>query len=194
MVKTWGRAVRGITALALFIGVTRAVEAATATAQTSVTASVAPRTELTLTRDTNSVTRGTTTQVVFDRYDDKDGQADGNAQFMYAPYRSETGKNWHLVDMLANGSSMTLTADVTGTAGTVPLASIMDAFFGGFYGSDGSFSGGTSGAWELLDTFSRTLNKPFDGIAPMNYRLRLAGVPASAAAYTGQVTYTLTSN
>jgi len=168
--------------------------AETVSQSATVTANVTPRAELALTRDDNSVTRFTASEVVFDRVDDQDGQADGDANFMYAPYRSETGKNWHLAQILSNGSTMTLTASVAGVAGTVPLADIMNVFFGGFFNSHGGFSGGTSGDWELLDTFSRTLNQPFTGVAPLNYQLLIGTVPSSASPYTGNITYTLTSN
>lgn len=162
------------------------VGAATDAASATVSATIPLRAELELTRDANSVTRFTAEQVVFDRVDDQDGLPDGNPLFMYAPYRSETGKNWHLADIAANGASMELTADVTGTAGPKDLKDILDLFFGGFFGSDGSQKGGTSGDWEPVDSFSRILNEPFIGVAPLNYRLRLSGVPAGT--YNGTVT------
>ena len=159
----------------------------------TVTAIVPLRAELSLIRDLNSVARGAVGSVLFDKYDDKDVTTGGSPIHMYAPYRSETGKNWHLTQIVANGTTMTLAADVTGTAGATPLASIIDTFFGGFFRSDGSSAGGASGDWELLDTFTRTLNEPFAGTCPFSYRLRLLGVPASATSYTGQITFTLSS-
>ena len=170
------------------------LDAATATPVTaSVTANVPIRAELSLIRDVNSVTRGSVGSILFDKFDDKDVPG-GSAAFMYAPYRSEAGKNWHIANIIANGSTMTLSATVSGNAGTTPLANILDVFFGGFFRSDGSDAGGKSGDWELLNGFTRTLNEPFAGSAPLNYRLRLFLVPGSSSPYTGQVTYTLTSN
>ena len=170
--------------------------AATATASASVFANVATRTVMTLDRDDNSVkTRGSATQVLFDRYDDQDpGVVEPNAGFMYAPYRSETGKNWHLAQILANGSSMTLTAGVTGTAGSTPIADVLFVFTGGFFEPGGStpIAGTKSIDWERLSTFTRTLNRPFIGTAPFNYRLSVSGIPGGT--YAGNVTFTLTSN
>ena len=60
-------------------------------------------------------------------------------------------------------------------------------------GSADCDAGGGSGDWELLNTFTRTLTEPFAGSAPFNYRLRLLGVPGRAAAYTGRITFTLSS-
>jgi len=151
------------------------------------------RAELDIIRDVNSVSRGAAGTVVFDRYDDQDGQPDGNALFMYAPYRSETGRNWHLASIIANGSSMTLTANVTGLAGTTPLANIMDVFTGGFFEPfpPPNFKGGASTDWELLDTFERVFNEPLTATAPMNYRLRLRGVVGGT--HSGTITFTLVS-
>lgn len=183
----------GAVLLVAGFGVVPAVVAETDTATVTVTATVPSRVNLAITRAANSSTRGSADQILFDLLDSEDaGVTNPNAGFMYAPYRSEIGKNWHLANIQANGSSMTLTADVTGTAGPRPLAEVLDTFFGGLFASDGSDKGGKSSDWELLDTFARTLNEPFSGEAPFNYRLRLAGVPAGT--YGGTVTYTLTSN
>lgn len=169
------------------------LDAATAPPVTaSVTANVTLRAELSLVRDVNSVGRGSATSVVFDKFDDKD-MPNGSSIHMYAPYRSESGQNWHLTSIIANGSAMTLSASMTGNAGQTPMANIMDVFFGGFFRTDGSSAGGASGDWELLNTFTRTLNEPFAGTAPFNYRLRLLGVPASSTSYAGQITFTLSS-
>ena len=169
--------------------------AETSTATATVAATIAPRAEATLTRDDGSVIRYSAGQLVFDRVDDQDGQADGSAGFMYAPYRSETGKNWHVVNIVANGSSMTLSAAVTGTAGSTPLANILKTYCGGFYSSGNStpISGTRSTGWETLNGFTRTLlNQPFTGTAPFNYQLNIAAL--GAGSYAGQVTFTLTSN
>lgn len=160
----------------------------------TVTAEVTVREEIGLIRDPQSVSRFSATDIVFDRFDDQDGQPDGDPTFMYAPYRSEAGANWHLLDLLSNGSTFTITAAVTGDVNGTPLANIMDAFFGGFFGNNGSFSGGASSDWELLDTFTRTLAQPFFGTGPLSYRLRLDGVVGNPTAATGVVLYSLVSS
>ncbi len=184
--------VGGVIALMVAVYATPLDAATAPPVSASVSANVTLRAELSLVRDTASVTRGSVGSILFDKYDDKD-MPGGSPIHMYAPYRSESGKNWHLASIIANGSTMTLSAAVTGNAGTTPLANIIDVFFGGFFRTDGSSAGGASGDWELLNGFTRTLNQPFAGTAPLNYRLRLFLVPASATPYTGQVTFTLTS-
>ena len=161
------------------------------TASVTVSADLPQRAELDIIRDLNSVGREDAGTVVFDKTDDTDGQANGDSNFMYAPYRSEVRKNWHLAKILSNGKKLTLTASVTGAiAGTsTKLADILDVFFGGFFETDGNSKGGKSGDWELLSTFKRELQEPFTGSAPFNYRLRLRGVPAGT--YSGNITYTL---
>lgn len=186
------RAISLLAVLALVaVAFPRYVQAQTP-AQATVTANIAAVEDLALVRDANSVTRGSATNILFNLVDSDDpGVTDGSPFFMYAPYRGETGQNWHLLDIGSNGSSFTLTADVTGTAGSQPLSSILDVFFGGLFADNGDNKGGASGDWELLDTFTRQLNEPFFGIAPLNYRLRIGAVPAGD--YTGTVTYTLTT-
>jgi len=144
-------------------------------------------------RDTNSVPRGSVGTVLFDKYDDKDGQPLPNPLFMYAPYRSEIGKNWHLARIIANGSSMTLTAAVTGSAGPTPLATILDVFCGGFFelAPPPNDKGGKSTDWELLNTFTRSFTEPIAATTPLNYRLRLRGVVGGT--HSGNITYTLVS-
>ena len=151
------------------------------------------RAELAIARDGGSVGRGSPATVLFDKYDDQDGQPDGSPLFMYAPYRSEAGKNWHVVKVIANGSTMTLTADVTGTAGAKPLAEILDVFTSGFFEPfpPPNFKGGASTDWELLDTFERKFDEPLTASAPMSFRLRLRGVVAGT--HAGTITYTLVS-
>lgn len=169
--------------------------ALTDTVDVGVSATVPLRAEISIIRDANSVTRGTATgvPVVFDRYDDQDGQTDGSAFFMYAPYRSETNQNWHLANIVANGSSMDLTASVTGTAGGADLADILDVFCGGFFEPvpPPNSKGGASTDWELLNGFSRHYDEPIIATAPFNYRLRLQGV--AAGTHSGNITYTLVS-
>ena len=167
--------------------------ALTDTESVGVSAIMPLRAEISMIRDANSVTRGSLSTVLFNRYDDQDGQPDGNALFMYTPYRSETGNNWHLANIVANGSTMTLTADVTGSAGTTPLADILDVFCGGFFEPflPPNEKGGKSIDWELLDTFERSFNEPLTATAPFNYRLRLRGVVAGT--HSGTITYTLVS-
>lgn len=171
--------------------------AATSTATATVAATVTTRAEATLIRDGNSVTRFSAGQLVFDRFDDQDNQTDGNPNFMYAPYRSEPTKNWHILNMVANGSSMSLTAGVTGTAGSTPLANILQTFCGGFFESSAPLNSPPvantkSTVWEPVNGFTRALSRPFVGIAPFNYRLNITGIPAGT--FSGQITFTLTSN
>ena len=169
--------------------------AATDTTPLTLTATITAVADTEAQRDTNSVSRGTSTQVLFDRYDHLDpGVTSPNPGFMYAPYRSETGKNWHILSVIANGATYTLTADVGHTAvGSTFMDVIMDVFCGGFFPSDGGpvVSGTASSDWELLDTFSRTKSGTFVGTAPMNYRLRVSGI--AAGSYSGSITYTLTT-
>ena len=188
-----------VTAVALtvtMVGGLAPAWAATSTATATVAANVPARAELSLTRDTGSVTRYSASQLVFDRYDDQDGQPDGSPNYMYAPYRSDTGKNWHVASIIANGASMTLTAAVSGTVGSTPLASILSTFCGGLFDANGTpgvpLSGTKSTIWEPINGFTRTLNRPFIGTAPFNYRLNVTGL--TAGTYSGQVTFTLTSN
>lgn len=173
--------------------------AATATGTATVTTTVPIRANLALRRDpTGSVTRGTATTILFDKYDDQDtGVTSPSANFMYAPYRSEVGKNWHLAEILANGVSMTLSMDVTGTVGTLSLSSILHVFCGGYFpavtgtGTSTAIPGSASTDWELADTYTKTLNQTFNGVVPFNYRLTVTGVRATS--YTGTVTFTLVS-
>lgn len=177
-----------------------------ATATATVSATVVPQASITLARDTNSVTRGSTGQILFDRRDDLDPNAPAprSAGYMYAPYRSETLKNWHVASIIANGSSIILTASVSGTAGTKSLADILRVWCGGFYtpGASTPLQGTATNDdgnpltddWEYLSGFTRTLAQPFTGTVPFNYRLDIVDVVGSTAAYTGSVTFTLTSS
>ena len=170
--------------------------ALTDTAGVGVSATLPLRAELSMVRRGNSVGagRGAVDLVTFDRYDDQDGQADGNPLFMYAPYRSEVGLNWHLANIIANGSSMDLTATVVSPQGAaVDLANIMDVFCGGFFEPfpPPNDKGGKSTDWELLNGFSRHFDEPLTAEAPFGYRLRLRGVVAGS--HTGTITYTLIS-
>ena len=183
--------VMGIVMSMTAVGPSRTVWGLSDTESVTVSVSLPQRAELDIIRDVNSVGRGDKGTVTFDKTDDKD-QTDGDPNFMYAPYRSEVGKNWHLAKILSNGKKMTLTASVTGTVGvSTKLADILDVFLGGFFETDGNSKGGKSGDWELLSTFKRELQEPFTGSAPFSYRLRLRGVPAGT--YSGNITYTLVS-
>lgn len=166
--------------------------AATSTAAATVNATVPARATLALVTDINSVAVSAGT-VKFDKYDDVDIPG-GSPSFMYAPYRSLVGKNWHLASMVANGTSLTLTAAVSGTVGPKNLADVLSVFFGGFCDGNGDCSAGKSTTWEQLSTFSRTKTGAYAGSAPLNYRLDVSGVPSSSTPFTGSVTYTLTSN
>lgn len=196
--KTFGQALKvGLVLSLVTMSSPITAFALTSTASTTVSANVAARASVTLERDSNSVTRFTATQVTFDRYDDQDpGVTQPNSGFMYAPYRSEVGKNWHLARMFSNGTTMTLTAAVTGTVGTTPLSTILQCFCGGFF-EDGAavgtpaLAGTTSADWENVQGFTRTVSRPFAGITPFNYRLTVRGVRSGT--YTGTITFTLTT-
>ncbi len=188
------RQVLGVVIGSLLALQANAVWAATTTATVTVSANIPSRAELKLERDPNSVARFAASQLVFDRVDDQDpGVAGPNANFMYAPYRSETGKNWHVVRILSNASRLTLTASVTGSAGGGSLADILNVFSGGFFaeGSSSPLSGTKSGDWEPLNGFTRNVEQAFTGTVPMNYRLDIAGI--GAGTYSGNITYTLTT-
>lgn len=167
--------------------------AATATATASVSATVASVTTVSLIRDTNSVTRGSVTQILFDKRDDQD-MTGGNAGYMYAPYRSETGKNWHLASVAANGSNVALGTSVTGSLGATPLANVLKLWCGGFFtpGSSTPITGTNSTDWEWANGWQRSLSQPFTGTVPFNYQLNITDIPAGGP-YTGTVTFTLTS-
>lgn len=184
----------------------------------SVSATVPSVSSFTL-RTTNtdgtvSNSKGVANQVRFDRVDSAD-QVSGSDAFMYAPYRSQTNSNWHVADIKANGNSLTLSADVSGTVGNKPLAQVLYVWVGGFFetGSKVPISGtatqgdpGEDGKcpadnnsdpdcdddWWLLDTYQQNLPRAFIGEVPFNYRLNISGIPAGT--YTGQITYTLVSN
>ena len=179
----------------------RPVWAGSATA--TVSATVPARSDISLIKDSNSVTRFSAGEIRFDRTDDQDpGVSSPSAGFMYAPYRSEINKNWHLASIIANGSSLSLSVAVTGTAGTQPLASILRVWCGGFFtpGATTPLPGTatvddgvpTTDDWEVLNGFTRNLSQPFTGTVPFNYRLSIGSL-LGPATYTGTVTYTLTS-
>lgn len=169
-----------------------ALFAATSTATATVSATVPSLATVSLSRDTNSVTRGTATQILFDKLDCTD-MAGGDCGFMYAPYRSEQGKNWHIVQIVANGSAMSLGITVTGSIGTTPLSSILKVWTGGFYttGSSTYIPGTPSTNWEYANGWQRTLNQAFVGTVPFNYQLNIGS--AAAGTYSATVTFTLTT-
>ncbi len=181
-------------AVALGISPALALAATSGPVAATVSTTIATTATLSFTRDGTSVARGTAGTLVFDRLDLVDpAVASPSADFMYAPYRSETGKNWHLVTMFGNGATTTLSATVSGSYNGVALSSILKVFCGGFYPADGSgLIGGTKSAdWVVLDGYSQSVG-PFNGIASMNYQLKVTGLPSGVYA-GGAVTYTLTS-
>jgi hypothetical protein len=189
-----------VAALVLILG--QSVYAATATQTASVSATVTSTCTLSLARDAGSATRGTVSSILFDKTDAVDMPADPNrsATMMYAPYRSETGKNWHFANVSANGASIQLKITATGTLGAASLSNILKVWCGGFYSSTGApgvpITGTASTTWESIGTagWQRSLtNQPFTGVVPFNYQLDITTVPGSATAYTGTLTYTLTS-
>lgn len=168
--------------------------AATTTATATVSATIPSRASLTLDRDANSVSRFSAGQLVFDRVDDQDpGVTNPSPNFMYAPYRSETGKNWHIVKINSNASRLTLSASVTGQAGNRNLADVLSLFCGGFFaeGATQPLSGTKSDDWEPLNSYREDVEQPFTGTVPMNYRLSIAGI--GAGTFSGNITYTLTT-
>lgn len=167
--------------------------AATATTTASVSATIPSVTTVSLTRDSNSVTRGSATQILFDKRDDQD-MTGGDAGYMYAPYRSETGKNWHVASIAANGSTLSLDVSVTGTVGTTPLVNILKIWCGGFFtpGSSTPITGTNSTDWEWANGWQRTLSQPFTGTASFNYQLNIADITAGGP-YSGNITFTLTT-
>lgn len=178
------------------IALASSAHAATQSSTASVSATVPSRADVTLSRDTNSTSRGSAGQLVFDKYDDKD-VSEGSTGFMYAPYRSETGKNWHVAQIAANGSSLTLTVTATGTVGAASVADRLKIWCGGFWpATQGAavVSGTTSSDWESLagSGFSRSLSQSFNGTVPFSYQLDVTGI--SSGSYNGTVTFTLTSN
>ncbi|GEM_PF-7127040 len=176
-------------ALAVMVG-PLAAWAETTTTTATVTATVPSRASLALATDDNSIATSAAT-VAFNKYDDED-IAGGSASLMYAPYRSNRGKNWHILRLSANGSSMTLTASASGPVGSKNLAELLKVWFGGFCNADGDCSDGKSSDWEKLSTLSRSKSGAYSGVVPLNYQLDVSGV--SANTYTGNITYTLVSN
>ena len=177
--------------------------ALTDTTDAGVSANLPLRSEISIIRDVNSVGRNGPIglPILFDKYDD-DPTAVGandlnpNPLYMYAPYRSEDNKNWHLASIIANGSSMDLTADVVVDPDVGPglfLSDILDVFCGGFFEPflPPNEKGGASGDWELLSGFSRHFDEPITATVPFNYRLRLRGVVAGV--HNGTIRYTLVS-
>jgi hypothetical protein len=130
---------------------------------------------------------------------------------MYAPLRSVTQANpdahWHLLRMFANGTTMSLTAAVTGTVDTAQASDVLFVWRGGLYPDAG---GGplpgtfdtddgspTTDDWTQLSTLTISLSQTFAGISSFLYRLDLIdslGNPLKAGTYNGNVTYTLVSN
>jgi hypothetical protein len=162
----------------------------------SVSVTIRSITSIALSRDDNSVTRGRKDLIVFDRLDSDDGQANGNPSLMYAPYRSEGGLNWHILEIIANGRNMTLSVACSGNVGPEPLADILKLWCGGLYelGSKTPISKTPSEDWEWANGWERSFtNRGFIGIAPFNYQLNVMHVPAGGP-YTGAtVTFTVVS-
>ena len=171
------------------------VWAGTATATATVSVTITAVTEMSLTRDNNSAGRGSSSLIVFDKLDSQDCGANGNSSFMYAPYRcGEQGKNWHLLSINANGTSLELKATVTGNIGR-PAKEVLGVWCGGFYSASGpegqAIEGTPSRDWEFLDGFSRRIGTGFTGIVPFNYRLREVGTLPPGTRSDITVTYTV---
>ncbi len=167
---------------------TPAAWAATATAAASVTATIPARTSLALALDSSSA--GTSATVVkFDKYDDVD-MTGGSPSLMYAPYRSLTNKNWHVASIIANGTSLTFSAAVSGTVGGKNLADVLKVFFGGFCNADNSSCPNKYTDYKQLSKLNETLTGAYSGNAPLTYQLDVSGVTSGTFA-TGNITYTL---
>lgn len=179
--------------LLLTLSVTLAF-AGSSTATATVTATVPSLTLVSLSRDTNSVTRGSATQIVFDKLDSVD-MPGGDPGYMYAPYRNPTekDKNWHIAQVIANGSTMVLGMSATGSIGATPLANILKVWCGGFYapGATNPLTGTRSEAWEFANGWQRSLSQPFTGTVPFNYQLNVSSV--GSGTYSGSITITLTT-
>lgn len=144
-------------------------------------------------RDAGSVTRGTPATILFDRLDSADPGVSGpSATTLYAPYRSEVGKNWHVLKLFGNTATTSLTTTVTGTISGIAAATRVFTFCGGLFPEAGGVVSGTpSTAWETLHGFTRSVG-PFLGSSSFNYKLDATGMVAGS--YAGvTVTYTLTS-
>ena len=190
--NAWAIGIAGVLSLAIFPARSWGL---TETKDVTVTATIDAVATLKVERDGSSSVRGAAggTNILFDKLDSNDGQADGNANFMYAPYRSEVDKNWHLLRMVANGGATTLSAKVVGAVGAKALKDVLDVFCGGFYPDDQSGEiGKKSAVWVPLDGFKVDTGGPFSGITSLNYRLRVAGIPAGGP-FAGTVTWTLIS-
>lgn len=178
--------------LCLFPGLSWAAQA---TAQASVSATIPSLTTIALDRDEKSTGRGSADTIIFDKRDDQDlGSGIGDAGFMYAPYRSEEGFNWHVAEIGANGSSLTLGVNVAGAIDQIPLSSVLKLWSGGFFrpGESVPISGTASTVWEFADGWQRQLNQPFTGTVPFVYQLNVSGLP-SGGPFTGTITFTLTT-
>lgn len=171
-------------------------QADTATAQASVSVTIPATCTLSLGRDTGSSTRGTATQILFDKLDSAD-MPSGDAGLMYAPYRSEGG-NWHVAQVSANGNNISLSIAVTGTVGSTSLASLLKVWCGGFFKTNSGgipITGTPSTVWETAGGWSRSLTgQAFTGTVPFNYQLDISSIPSGTYALpTGAVTFTLAS-
>lgn len=174
--------------------------AETSTATATVTASVPSVTLVSLARDTNSASRGSAVQILFDKLDSAD-MSGGNDGYMYAPYRSETNMNWHIAQVVANGATMVLSMTTDGSVGTTPLSSVLKVWCGGFFtpgattpitGTASADKTGQPGSgWEYANGFQRSLSQPFVGTVPFNYQLNVSGL--ASGSYSGGITITLTT-
>lgn len=160
---------------------------ATSTATASFSAIVPSTLSLSLAKQTNSACTNPE-QVVFDKLDSND-VASGDPGYMYAPYRSLSGKNWHVAKMTANSSgTLTLKVDATLTGISKDKLKV---WFGGFYnsGSSTAIPGTTSSDWEAIGS-TKSVTGPFVGECPLSYQLYVADV--AAGTYSGTITITLT--
>lgn len=179
---------------AFLLGLTPGLSwAATATASATVSATIPSAATIGLVRDDNTVGRSPISQIVFDRVDSADpGVTEPNPGYMYAPYRSEGGLNWHVAEIAANGSTLTLSVSVSGAVGQTQLSSVLKLWSGGFFEPSKAvpITGTASTVWESAEGWQRQLSRPFIGTVPFVYQLNIAGLP-SGGPFTGTITFTL---
>lgn len=164
------------------------VQAATATATATITATIPTVITVALVKDINSGCL-TSSQIAFTTLDAQD-MPGGSLTHMYAPLRSQTGKNCFVVRIDTN-APFQLSTQVSGSSGSWEAASQMEVWAAGFFADDTTHKGGASTAWESLVAFKRAVSGGFSGVLPLNFRARIAGVVPGA--YTGTVTFTLTT-
>ena len=169
--------------------VTPVAWAATATAVVTISATVPAVSSFAVQKGTNSACP-TPGAVSFTKLDSADVTG-GSSDFIYAPLRSVQNANCYELAIDSNLGSNTISATVTGTAGTLPLSGLLSTFWGGCFKSDGTNAGQASTTWETTQGFTRTYLGGLTGVCSVNHRLTVKGLQPGS--YTGTVTWTLTA-